>query len=513
MLSVLLLALLSRSVLTLLTQYMEYEKQQIIGKCQTKSLFLRTCSDKVHWIETLLEAKNDSAISVLNHKVYQHLRLFRLILEVGSVSYDDNFWCSDLDKIDVNVVEPGSALELCHIELTRQKNVVQFLSSHHHVGHFDSKMLVKNNILNNLLSLQVDCTAANYGAIKNLLETNFELNQRQLQISLAQPATSRTEVHLLSEYMIVKLYLNLIQSSETTQEFVEEHLKQIRVLFKTINDGKILFQLMQNVFTLVFLRFEHIRKTKRKRKNSEIQSGSISNHINSHTTDVSDATVDTLLNGFVCLKISLKAILNSLRLFLMALDQRAVYQTCDDDLKEKFVKMLKDVDNTLWRLQIIDNEGQKKLKSTQSVKEWIKPHDVNNAKASNVQLEITSEDETKTPKKKVYRKKLKKRLKIALQTDDNDEASDDPIEFLLVTETSQTENSENRTQSRSTESQRRVRSIVSKLLMDPESLLTLCMLKNDHENVRKIIQVSVTTFSSLDSLSILFLTGLQAATF
>lgn len=502
--SVLLLALLSRSVQTLLTQYMDYERQQLSGKCQTKSLFLRTCYDKVHWIGTLLEGGNDDAIRALNHKVYHHLRLFRLILKLGSYSYDDTSWHSDLDAIDATVVESESALELCLIELTRQKHVFKFLNSHHHVGHFDNKMLVNNNIMNNLLALQVDFSSVNYGEVRKLLELNLELNERQLQISLISPEVSRTEVELLKEYMIIKLYLNLIQSNDATQERIEEQLQQIRILIKTINDGKILFQLMQNIFTLVFLRFEHIRKTKRKRKNSEIQSGSFSNHNNSQTTDVSDTTVDTLLTGFVCLRTSLKAILNSMRLFLMALDQREVYRVCDDALKEKFVKMLKDVDNTLWRLQMIDSEGQKKLKSIQSVKEWIKHYDTDNVKAFKVQLEITSEDEQKMPKKKVYRKKLRKRLKIAPQTDGNDEASDDPIEFQLATETSLTENSENRTQSRSTESQRRVRSIVSKLLIDPESLVTICLLKNDDENVQKVIQVSCDSSSISGNVFMIF---------
>lgn len=492
--AVLLLSLLSRSVLSLLTQYMEYERQQIMTKCRSKSLFLRTCYEKVHWIKALLQDENDEAISSLDHQVCHHLQFFRLVMKMEDVQLNDYSWWMELELIDESVFEPGSALQLCHLELKRQKHIFQFLNSHHHVGNFDQKMLSSSNIIEHLLSLHVDFSTRNFDLIKKLLRTNHEINQRQLEPSDESLSKRRTEVELFQEYMIVKLYLNLIQSSDASQGFIDEHLHYIRNLLKTINDGNVLFQLMKNVFTLLFLRFEHVRKTKRKRKNSEIQSGSFSNATNSHTTDVSDGTADTLLNGFVCLKTSLTAVLNSMRLFLTGLDQLEVYQTCDDDLREQFTVMMSNVDNALWRLGIVDGDGQQKMKSTQSIKEWLRFQGDEKVKGPNVHLEVTSEDEKNTPRKKVNRKKLRKRLKVSVRTDENDEASDDPVEFQLGTETSLTENSENRTQSRSTESQKRVRSVMSKLLMNPESLVTMCMLKSDPENVQRVIKVSIYLF-------------------
>ncbi|CRL02453.1 CLUMA_CG015429, isoform A [Clunio marinus] len=279
------------------------------------------------------------------------------------------------------------------------------------------------------------------------------------------------------------------KSNDLTQEVIDSHLNDIRSLLRTINDGKILFQLMQNVFTLIFLRFEHVRKTKRKSKNSELNSDSVSNNINSQTTDVSDTTAAEmqLQNGFVCLKLSLSAILNSMRMFLMGLDKMEVYQTCSDQLKKKFAAMLVDVDNALWRLRLIDRVGKRMGKSYPKIKEWLRFYDekvVNN----NNSLDITSDDE-KSPKKKMksQRRKLKKRPKITIVTDENDEASDDPVEYQLTTsEVSKTENSEIR--SRFSDLHRKVRSIISKMLMSPESLLSICVLENDHENVQEIIQ-------------------------
>lgn len=490
--SVLLLSLLSRSVLTLLTQFLDYERKQNIEKCTTKSLFLRTCYEKVHWIDVLLEPANDDTLQSLDHKVCHHLRLFRLILKMGNVAADDQSWWNDFDVVDGSVIRPRSALELCHTELNRQKMVFQFLREQDHIGTFD---VSSNLILTQILGLQVTFSSQNYEAIRKILHTHHELTKQENDSALVTADLkesineSRTELELFNEFMIVKLFLNIIQSNEISQETVKEQLAFIRTLLETINDGKMLFQLMQNVFTLVFLRFEHIRKTKRKRKTSEVQSGSLSNNINSHTTDVSDTTVATLQTGFVCLKISLKAVLNSLRLFLMGLDKREVCKTCDEELRLRFDGILKDIDNALWRLRIIDTDGAKKSKITESVREWISGQETH--KTFDATLQGTSDDKNNQPRKKIYRKKLKKRPKLALGTDENDEASEDPVDFQLVTDTSHTDQSESRTQqSRSTESQRKVRSIISKVLMSPESLLTYCMLRGDTENVQKIITVS-----------------------
>lgn len=429
-----------------------------------------------------MKPSNDEAVSSLNHTVYQHLKLLRKIIERKKVGSDDGSWFIELESIDSSVIASQSTLELCYIELMRQSHIFKFLRRHVHVGEFD--LLSSNLIMNHLLSLQLEFSINTYDDIKKLLQTNHDMNRRQLETFSVASHQNRTEVDVLNEYIIMKLYLNIIQSTDAGQE-ISDSQQHIRLLLKTINDGSTLFQLMQNVFVMIFLRFEHIRKTKRKRKNSEAQSGSVSNQNISHTTDVSDAVAETLQTGFVCLRNNLKAVLNSMRLFLMCFDQTEVFRTCDRELKDKFRTMLKHVDNALWRLRIIDSDGQKKPKSTQSVKAWISIHD---QKSSKIQIEATSEDEKSLPKKKV-RKKLKKRPKTSISEEANDEMSDEPIEYQLVTETSLTENSENRTHSRSTETQRKVRSIISKLLMSPESLVAICILKDDQENIQKITQV------------------------
>lgn len=448
---------------------MNYERQQNADKFSGKTLFLRTAYEKLHWMSELLNAANDDALSQLDRKVFQFLRLLRMV-------YNAQFehW-PDLDSIDADVVPPGSSLELCHIELKKQKIILKFLDEHEHNGKFDHKILVENCIVQQLLSLRVNFSMETHEAIQKLFQDLHEFNQRQLEIS--NKPTSRNELELLNEYMILKLHLDLIQSDDADSD----NLQHARSLLRTINDGTALFLLVQNVFTLIFLRFEHVQNAKRKRMNSEAQSGNVSSQTNSHPTDVSDPIGDMTQSGFMCLGSTVNVIVNSLRRFLMELDQLEVYGSCDDELKIRFEMMLKNVDDALWRMQILANSCDK-LEPRKSAKSWVKFHVV--AKPADISSDISG-DESETQKRKVKRKKHKRRPE---DYDESYEASGDSVPPQPATETSKTEASEK--QSMKSEPRSSGNGFFSSVLMSPESLLARCMLKNDLENAQKVIKVS-----------------------
>lgn len=464
------MALLSRATLDLLTLYMNYERQQNADKFNGKTLFLRTAYEKLHWMSELLNAANDDALSQLDRKVYQFLRLLRMV-------YNAQFehW-PDLDSVGAEVVPPESALELCHIELKKQKIILQFLDEHEHNGKFDHKILVENCIVQQLLSLRVNFSMETHEEIQKLFHDLHEFNQRQLEIS--NRPTSRNELELLNEYMILKLHLDLILSDDSDSD----NLQHARSLLRTINDGTTLFLLVQNVFTLTFLRFEHVQNAKRKRMNSEAQSGNASSQTNSHPTDVSDPIGDMPQSGFMCLGSTVNAIVNSLRRFLMELDQLEVYRSFDDELKIRFELMLKNVDDALWRMQILANSNSDKLEPRKSVKSWVKFHCV--PKQADILSDISG-DESETQRRKVKRKKQKRRPG---DYDENYEASGDSVHPQPATETSKTDASEK--QSMKSEPRSTGNGFFSSVLMSPESLLARCMIKNDLENAQKVIKVS-----------------------
>lgn len=448
----------------------------------------------------MLNYSNDAAIKAsLNHELYQHLAFYRLILKFGAseLRYTEQWWLLEVESIDQDVIQNG-ALQLCLSEIVRQKKIIQFINSHPHNGTVDDKFMSRNVILNQLLTMGMDLNLQNYDDVKNILVINHDLNLMQWKIFDDEiKDTRRTEVNLLSEYIIVKHILSIMQSIDTSSEDVKAKRNHIRTLLKSINDGKVLFQLINIVLSLVFLRYEHIRKTARKKKNSEIlnQCESFKEN-NSHSTDISDAAnIDVIQKGFICSREGLKIIIDVLRLHLMTLDQLEVYQSCDDDLKSKFVLMINNVDNALWRIQVTNTDELSKPRHCESVTELVQFY--THRKKLNLS-ERTSDEENILPNKKVHRKRLKKRKRINFPTEDNDEASDDDaINFQqeLPTESSLTEISDTRRKLSESKLQKKPKSVIAKMLASPQSLITMCVLKNDFENVDKIINVSCIVFS------------------
>lgn len=425
-----------------------------------------------------MHAENDQAIrEAFNDNLYNYIALYRLILKMDKTNFFDTpSLVEDFVKINSSVIEKD-ILGLSIVELSRQKLITDFMHETHSIGAIDmSKSHLMIQLLSNCLSLRIE----NYQKIFNLLKRNHELNLLQMsKIGLNSIDDLKTEMQLFNEYMIIKMYLiNVIQGNS---ESFDVHLNHIRTLLKTINDGNVLFNLLQTVLTLIFLRYEHVRKTKIKKKGSEPLLSSSSTHNNSHSTEISDNVfLDTQNNGFVCGKENLEAILNSMRLFLMSLDITEAYKNSDTKLRDKFSLILKSVDNALLRIRLVSQESQSSPKKIYSSYPWLEFHTNNQENKLN-----TSDDEGKSPKRKVHRKRLKKRSRVFTRSsDDNDEDSENNLHFITE---SFTENSENRI--KSLEVQKKNESIIPKVLMKPECLVALNLTKKDMESVDKIIKV------------------------
>lgn len=442
-----------------------------------KSIFLKCYYQRKHWLESVMHAENDDAIrEAFNENLYNYIVLYRLILKMDKLNFFEMPSLErDLNQINSSVIEKD-ILGLSIVELSRQKLIAEFMRETHSNGMLD---MSKSHLMTQLLGCNFNLKMENYEGIFNLLKSNHEMNLLQRsKISGHVPEITKTEMQLFNEYMIIKMYLmNIIQGHS---ESFDQHLNHIRTLLKTINDGNVLFNLLQTVFTLIFLRYEHVRKTKIKKKGSEPALSSSLGHNNSLSTEVSDNFfIDAQNNGFVCGKENLEAILNSMRLFLMSLDITEAYKNSNAKLREQFSAMLKSVDSALWRIRLIEQEELPSPKKVYSSYPWLEFH------TSNQENTNTSDDENKLPKRKVHRKKPKKRSRIFTRSsDDNDEDSENNGHHITE---SLTENSENRV--KSLEVQKKIESIIPKVLMKPESLVALNMIKKDNESVDKIIKV------------------------
>lgn len=459
---------------------MEYERERLLQKSiSQKFLFLKCFYQRKHWIESILNADNDNLIKeLINEDLYNHIALYRLILKMDKSNFIDDHTLSD-EFMQINVIEGNEVLSLCMNELTRQHTIAQFIKVHS----FNNAAIdmSKSFILTQLLSaIPSYFKMENYEKMLKLLNQNHTLNELQ-----GRSFHHKTEMQLFNEYMVVKIYLShILKMPNSSCESIDASLNNIRSVLKTINDGNVLLQVLKTVFTLIFIRCEHIRKTKFKKRGSESHSGSFLGQNNSHSTEISDNVfIDVHHNGFLCDKECLEAILNSLRLFLMSLDVTEAYKNSDTRLREEFSAMLKSVDNALWRLRIVTENTSSNPTKKYSAREWLAFYEHENA------TKMTSDEDSQVPKRKVTRKRLKRRSRVMTKSsDENDEDSENNYHF--ITESTHTELSENRI--KHLEAHKKCESIIPKLIMKPESLVALCMIHKDEGNMERVIKVMKT---------------------
>lgn len=469
-------ALLSRNSLSMLRQYLDYEHSRLLGKFDNRAVFLKCYYQKQHWIHSILNQNNCDALKIAwNEKLFNTIQACKLVLKMNSKE-KDNIW-TDIQAIDSSVIN-NKILSVCLMEATRLYELSNFLKAHSNNFQIDA---TKSHVMTQLLKQHVVFSVENYDSILEILKRNHELNLMQAEKYGWKLHETKTEMQLFNEYMIVKTYLMSILF-----ENKDDCLTHVRSLLKTINDGNVLYRLIQTVLSLLFLRYDHIRKTRIRRKANEFNSSdsAVSQNINNISTDdVHPVFIDSFNNsGFVCSKRSLENILNSLKIFLMSMDINEAYKNYSHDLKDKFTNVLRCVDKGLWKLSII-NEEPTLVESTRTFdasREWISIHD--NVNCSIISPEKMSDDEKQSIKSnRSVRKKIRKKSKLSHKFDERDEESDREI----FHHSGVTENSENRVK---IENIKKHDNIIEKMLMSPESMIALCVQRNDFESAQKIIQ-------------------------
>lgn len=441
----------------------------------------------------------------LNNNLCQHINLFKMITYSGHCVSVDSWLhfinkCSSEIEIDNEVIR-NDVLKLCLLEITRRQNVLNFLNQNSNYEMIDENALAKKTIMTHLLDY-VSFRADNYDSIKQILQHNQELTEKQLEIYNIVNANKpiKSESQLLNEYLFVKLYLDLVlmtNEDNVDEDLIEDSLSRIRTLYRSHDNAEKLYELIEKSFLLVFMRYEHVRKTKIDSNDSSktLNSPTISN-LSQTNTEISDGELlkeFKLQSGFICSRKSIELILNSMSTFLMSNLHTDLFKNCNEDLQQKFRKLLNNVENTLWRLKIvtksINKTDEEDTMTCIKFSNLLKVHKVINEPINSNSSEKNSDDDKKVPKKAMVRRR-KKRPKSKV-SEDNDEGSDSPSEYCNTSDTTAASIETLNVNIESfIETHKKSKSIIPSLLMSPENLIRTCLIINDNRNIDKLIKVN-----------------------
>ena len=478
------MSIISRERNDFLLQFLSYERETLWDEITLKSLFLQSVLRKQHWIQALLDAA--SSEKSFNAILNQHIELFKVIAFCSKNCDNAELWLDYVPKVLQSTNFNGvcsDSLRMCHLELQRQTFLLEFLrdnSSFQKIG--DS--CAKFSILESLLDY-VDFNSNNYVKIEQLIEQNHQLKLQQLSIHQKIEINQIcSDSHLLREYLIIKFSLDLIQTENVNPMFEQKVLNSIKVLFRSIEEEEIFVKIAEIVFSLLFLRYEHIRKSKR---GSNLESRSMTTSIitssPSYYSQLSlPIKIDPPQAGFVCSRKTLELLLNLLKSVCVQRKHSKPDQNCNDSIKLRFKRINDSVTEGLWRLSLLEEKMEMNAKggifTAYNYHLALKFHKTL-SDGENSSERTSEEDKLKHKVKKPFKRKLRKRSQPKTWSDGNERSS-------MSLQTSNTDVSGNAGDSGDDAS--RTTNIICRMLMNPPSLVTISM--DNQQTVQQILEVS-----------------------
>ena len=486
------MALFSRDRNDLLLHFLSYERETLWPQKNIKSLFLHTVLRKQHWLLALL----DSAASLENNfnaTLNQHIELFKLIAFCNSSLDNADLWLAFVSKVQKATNFNGAysdSLKMCHLEVQRQAFLLDFLRANSKFRTIGD-VVVKFSILEPLLE-HVDFNSNLYTKIEQLLEKNHQLKMEQLSIHQNKVLNlTCNDTHLLREYYIVKLTLDLLLDEIPVGANEQKIISVIKLMFRNIDNVESFVRTVEIVFSLLFLRHEHIRKAKR---GSNVESKSMTTSVlTSPPTFYSQMSLSIKLEppqvGFVCSRRVLEIILNFLRSVCVQRKHSKPSQNCNDSIKLRLKTINDEISEGLWRLTLIPEKtspfvGSGKVTNF-NYQLALKFHK-SASDGDNSSERTSEEDQLKQKKvKKPFKRKLKKRVPRATSDGGNDRSS-------MSVQTSNTDVSDNVRDSAEFEDSSRTKNIICRMLMSPQSLINNSM--DNPQAVEQVLEVKKSIF-------------------
>lgn len=415
------------SKLPLLKAYNVYVSRQCeLNPYTMRSAFFMAITKKTHFLEPIV---SDNGGDIPEPDAIQSLaRLLRIVWQISNGNsrpteynrYDDILKCFE-NEIDATQLTDSQLI--LYYEIKRILSLYQFVRMCRRYDYQCDSIAVrtfaaKYSILDffykfndgNLLMQTVD-----YQSIRVQFVQNQTLNQlisphcvaNREKISEVNVFDQFYAVNSLAEVMKVNPYATCYE------DIVRVKCNEIKQVIDNMFDTLAFVETIEALFTLLFLRWEHVNAN----ADSNNKFGPFLSLTSMHESDTSaeynDGDVLTrklpkiinTKNGFVCSFVVLQTILNILS---SSMTNHRIEER-DESVKKRFNRVADEIANAKWRLALVDSfySFMNCNQLSKSVKNLLTPHHIRSMNAKIVNS--SSEDEYDISMKKSVRRKPKRR--------------------------------------------------------------------------------------------------------
>lgn len=508
------LALLSNPVPRLLRSYMDFEVHRLCAgqnMFQPKAAFFMAYHRKTHFLESVLAKEARDGIPVTVQDCFYLLNALQSVNNGFSNAKETFHIVSNNFKIQIDRDNLLDQQQIFYDELNRLFTFTEFLKSNSAAISRAilplSSTTSKYSVIDYLFKhVDAGCFLAklDFENVRDLFVENERLN-RAINGNIANTTIEIPELDLYQQYYVIKIMaenLLLNQNIKNYPELIASNCVQIREIIDDIKHPLAYIEVLENLYTMLFYRWEHTAGYVGPRTDgcsSSLTAMQESDTSEDYTDDsvflapkkLQQAHVNSEKTGFICTVIVLEAVLDMLADSALARTEPNDF-VLDDTMRERFESILKEITDSKWRLKLfeLDQSPQENIQLSTDLKGLLTSiHGEMFERSSHSSSENEEDDHIHAkPGSVSARRRPRRRTTFRRSVEDRNNS------FVNSTENDkkQTELTAGNRNSGFSEK----RSIISRMLGPPINLVAVCMSRGNMAGAKKIIEVSETFYSN-----------------
>lgn len=201
--------------------------------------------------------------------------------------------------------------------------------------------------------------------VSRLLNTNNEFLNELMSLGNKVPLKKKGanganwDILTYNSYCAITKVIDTILNSAEGFENANEtsSLDEIKRLLLSIQPLQSCLEVIENIFSCLFLRYEYLACHEHSQDFGTQQCGAHSECSYFNSKKQAKNPINSISNnsGFMCNAFTTQHILNTLKLCLEKLEENVVIDDLDTNVRERFKHLLKVVNHSIWKLQLVSN--------------------------------------------------------------------------------------------------------------------------------------------------------------
>lgn len=366
------LILLASKTMPLLKAYNVYMNHQYQMDPYTKrSAFFMAINRSAHFFELIVQQTDEIVEPDFLSYPSRLVKLAMLISNKPTRSSPDfNFYdevWKHFNQIDTTILSDNQ--KHFYTEFARMLSLHHFVRSNRRYEYLSDSIAIKvlaskYSILDFFVKFNdgsMIINTSDYHLVHKQLIENAKFNQF-INPNVRKDSAKASEVNIYDQFYTIYLTVEIILANQTIrsyEEIVRAKSVEIKEILDNIDDSFDYVQAIEFLFTLLFMRWEHINS--KVFSNGKLDASTSATTTTMHESDTSidrtdndfakrTTTKSATKTGFACSFIVLQNMLNALS---SSIANRKIDEP-DESLQQRFMRISNAIDDANWRLQLVD---------------------------------------------------------------------------------------------------------------------------------------------------------------